>query len=216
MKKLCFSSYFKVLSQSKIKINDEVLFDLVVGPFFKHGYRIDKGDISRYKTGALNLPSSYSVEASKQNVDDLSRVYVDGLEKNISPTSKANVVLAIKDLLYSESSLPDSTIIGDNKYYTKHSIINNTTFSFSDLLANVTIYCMKIPNINTPEIDSSYIATFDSKRNEIYLNDKPLRIDTALSFTATSPVSATIIALVLSSRFCHHWTALLTAGITLS
>ncbi len=33
---------------------------------------------------------------------------------------------------------------------------------------------------------------------------------------ATSPVNATMIALVLSSRFCHHWTALLTAGITLS
>ena len=35
MKKLCFSSYFKVLSQSKIKISDSDLFRLVVGPFFK-------------------------------------------------------------------------------------------------------------------------------------------------------------------------------------
>ena len=185
MKKLCFSSYYKILFQSKIRVNDENLFKSVVGPLFKsdYDYNSDKGTIGHYKTGT-KLATNIIGAAASGNVESLSSSYANGLIKKISPIKQANVILAIQDLLSFDTSLPDTTIIGENPTYTKHDIVSNSTFSLSALLANVTMYCLKIPNEATPEIDETYLDSFDSRRNEIHFNDNPLRVNTALSFTA--------------------------------
>lgn len=185
MKKLCFSSYYKILFQAKIRVNDETLFRSVIGPLFKsdYDYNSDKGTIGHYKTGAT-LASNLVSSASTGNVELLSSAYADGLIKKLMPTKQANVVLAIQDLLSSDSSLPDTTQIGDSHHFTKYSITNSNTFSLADLLANITMFCLKTPNDVTPEIDDTYLDTFDSRRNEIHFNDNPLRVNTELSFTA--------------------------------
>lgn len=185
MKKLCFSSYYKVLFQAKISVNDETLFKSVVGPLFKsdYDYNSDKGTIGHYKKGAT-LATNLVSSASTGDVELLSSSYVDGLIKKLTPTKQANVVLAIQDLLSSDSTLPNTTLIGDSPSYTKHDILNSSTFALSALLANVTLFCLKTPNEATPEIDGTYLDTFDSKRNEIHFNDNPLRVNTTLSFTA--------------------------------
>lgn len=185
MKKLCFSSYYKILFQAKVSINDETLFKSVVGPLFnsEYEYDSDKGTIGHYKRGA-SLASNLVVAASSGSVDSLRNFYAEDLVKKISPIKQANIVLAIKDLLASDSSLPDTTIIGDNTHYSKYAIIISSTFSLAALLANVTMYCLKIPNESIPEVDGSYLDTFDSRRNEIHFNDNPLRVNTALTFTA--------------------------------
>lgn len=185
MKKLCFSSYYKILFQAKVSINDETLFKSVVGPLFNndYDYDFDKGTIGHYKKGS-RLNSNLTLAATSSNVDFLSSNYADGLVKKLSPIKQANIVLAIKDLLSSESSLPDTTVIGDNPHYSKYAIIISSTFSLATLLANVTMYCLKIPNESTHEVDGSFLDTFDSRRDEIHFNDNPLRVNTALSFTA--------------------------------
>lgn len=185
MKKLCFSSFYKILYQAKIGINTETLYQGIVGPFFNSDleYNYDKKDINRYKNGE-KLPAKIVSAASSIDVDLLSKKYVDGLIKKLSPAKYANIVLAIQDLLSFDSSLPDTTIIGENTSYTKYDIISSSTFSLSSLLANVTMYCIKIPNETTSEIDTSYLDTFDSERNRIHFNDNPLRVNTSLSFTS--------------------------------
>lgn len=185
MKKLCFSSYFKVLSQSKIKISDSDLFRLVVGPFFKNDYEYnaDSGDVAKYKKGK-DFPSSIQVAATKIDHNALADIYSIGLEKNINPTYKENVVLAIKDLLISDISLSDTTVIGDNVYFTKQMITTKNTFSLPHLLANTTIYCLKIKNEETSSINNDYLKSLNPKKNTIFFEDTFPRVDTELSFTA--------------------------------
>jgi hypothetical protein len=185
MKKLCFSSYYKILFQAKVSINDETLFKSVVGPLFNSDFDYDsnKGTIGHYKRGT-SLATNLAGAAASGNADSLSSIYADGLIKKLSPIKQANIVLAIKDLLSAESSLPDTTVIGDNPHYSKNAIIISSTFSLAALLANVTMYCLKIPNEATPEIDNAYLNTFDSERDKIHFNDNPLRVNTSLSFTA--------------------------------
>jgi len=185
MKKLCFSSYYKILFQAKVNVNDETLFRSVIGPLFNddYDYNYDKGTIGHYKKGA-NPAANLVGAASNGNIESLSSFYADGLIKKLSPDKQANIVLAIQDLLSSDTSLPDATIIGDNSSFTKYSIISSSTFSLSTLLANVTMYCLKIPNEATPEVNNSYLNTFDSRRNEIYFNDNTLRVNSQLVLTA--------------------------------
>ena len=183
MKKLCFSSYFKLLFYAKLSISSEDLFKSLVGPLFDGVYDYDKGTIGKYKNGTA-LSGNLIKAAIAGDINTLSLEYSNDLLKKLSPLKQQNIVLAIKDLLSSDTTLHDTLQIGDSSQFTKYSITSSNTFSFADLLANVTIFCLKTPNEATPEVDSTYLDTFDTRREEIHFNDNPLRVNTALSFTS--------------------------------
>ena len=146
-------------------------------------YNADSGDVAKYKKGK-DFPSSIQVAATKIDHNALADIYSIGLEKNINPTYKENVVLAIKDLLISDISLSDTTVIGDNVYFTKQMITTKNTFSLPHLLANTTIYCLKIKNEETSSINNDYLKSLNPKKNTIFFEDTFPRVDTELSFTA--------------------------------
>jgi hypothetical protein len=185
MKKLCIGSYLKILFSAKIAKNEEELFKSLVGPLFdsEFDYDSDKSTIGKYKKGAA-ISGNLTIAASAGNVDSLSICYSEDLVKKLSPLKQQSLILAIKDLLTSETTLHDTVPIGDDTQYTKYSILSSNTFSLSAILANVTMYCLKTPNEATPEIDNIYLNTFDLRRNEIHLDDNPLRVNTVLPFTA--------------------------------
>ncbi len=186
MKKLCFSSYFKILSQAKSGGNQEDLFRSIIDPLFASGgtFNDDRSTITRYKSGKENIPTNLSNAAHTGDINILVNAYNSGLVTRLAPDKTPNIILAIKDLLASESTLPENTIIGNDSSYSKGNIINSSTFSLPSLLANITMYCLKISNDVTSEINNTYLDSFDSRRNEINFNDNPLRVNPELTFTA--------------------------------
>jgi len=186
MKKLCLSSYLKILYFSKVGINSTELYKCLVGSLFEDefAYDNDPGTITRYKNGSKDIPRPLSTAATNGDVNDLSVEYSDNLVKKLSPDKKFNIVLAIKDLLEDDVSLPKTTVIGDHDAFTKEIIVNNSTFCLPDFLANITMYCLKVPNVETKEVDKPFFDSFDSRRNEINFNDNPLKVDTELTNTA--------------------------------
>ena len=68
---------------------------MVVGPFFKNDYEYssDSGDVSKYKKNK-DFSSPFQVAATKIDHNKLADSYANGLERNINPIYKENIILA--------------------------------------------------------------------------------------------------------------------------
>ena len=121
MLKLCFGSFFTLISHYKKNLNNQQLYSVLCNASsneFKNKLDLiyeDPGNVSRRKDGKDNLPDTINAELSNPKKESLiinnyKIILENGLINDVERTKKI-IILGIKNIL-SNDSIPDSTIIG--------------------------------------------------------------------------------------------------------
>lgn len=179
MKKICFGSIFTLLCQMKKGGNQETLYSRLVTPYDESGCPPDKGSVSIRKSGTDDLPDTeknYFTDTTRP-IEEIIMFYRTGLEKALkSKEYKSAFVVAIQDILRDDPIAPD-TIIG-SEGYTKQLILDNNTFDFYVLIANLMKYCSAIENDNcnenVKEISKSFLDDRLTLGKKIHIQDEIL------------------------------------------
>lgn len=179
MKKLCFGSVFTLLCQMKKGGNQQTLYSLLVTPYDSSDYVPDKGSVGSRKIGEEDLPTvekGYFTDTTRP-IEEIIMLYRTGLEKALKGKEyKSAFVVAIQDILRDDQISPD-TVIG-SEGYTKQLILDNNTFDFYVLIANLMKYCSVIENANckesVSEISKSLLDDSLGLGKKIHIQDEVL------------------------------------------
>lgn len=172
MKRLCYASLLKVLyhckpyNVSQSLINGTML--LILDDY--EDLTGDDNAASRMATGHRNVSSEAGAEARNVEVS----IVVDYFRDNVIPLlNKAKIktaILALKDILADDNSIPGDTPIYLESFKTKDEIINETVFDPAELIANVFLYT--VANVKSSELKNDIIEVTDE-----YLNSFTPMID---------------------------------------
>jgi len=172
MKRLCYASLLKVLyhckpyNVSQSLINGTML--LILDDY--EDLTGDDNAASRMATGHRNVSSEAGAEARNVEVS----IVVDYFRDNVIPLlNKAKIktaILALRDILADDNSIPGDTPIYLESFKTKDEIINETVFDPAELIANVFLYT--VANVKSSELKNDIIEVTDE-----YLNSFTPMID---------------------------------------
>ncbi|MEL5896990.1 DUF1837 domain-containing protein [Clostridium sporogenes] len=172
MKRLCYASLLKVLyhckpyNVSQSLINGTML--LILDDY--EDLTGDDNAASRMATGHRNVSSEAGAEARNVEVS----IVVDYFRDNVIPLlNKAKIktaILALRDILADDNSIPGDTPIYLESFKTKDEIINETVFDPAELIANVFLYT--VANVKSSELKNEIKEVTDE-----YLNSFTPMID---------------------------------------
>ncbi len=172
MKRLCYASLLKVLyhckpyNVSQSLINGTML--LILDDY--EDLTGDDNAASRMATGHRNVSSEAGAEARNVEVS----IVVDYFRDNVIPLlNKAKIktaILALRDILAADNSIPGDTPIYLESFKTKDEIINETVFDPAELIANVFLYT--VANVKSSELKNEIKEVTDE-----YLNSFTPMID---------------------------------------
>lgn len=180
MKKLCFGSLFTLLYLIKNSKNQNSLYKYLATPFDTTDIPVDSGSVTSRKKGEDDFPQAEKDAILAASIEEIVINYRKNLISALKdePYRKAFIV-AIKDILVDEATMPDDTEIGD-KSFTKKVIVENNTFDFFVLLANLMKYCASIDNkgfeANIAEIGKTFIDERMARISEVFLTDAEFRV----------------------------------------
>lgn len=202
MLKLCFGSFFTLISHYKKNLNNQQLYSLLCNAFsyeFKNRSDLiyeDPGNVSRRKDGKDNLPDTLNAELSNLNketliINNYKNILEKGLKGDAERTKKI-IILGIKKIL-SDDTIPKSTIIGSEEY-TKEIILSCDVFDFYDLLLNLMRYASSFSNDvfekNVKEMDDNFFKSCEDEKEleKIKLQDKHYVVQNPLKLTADTHI----------------------------
>lgn len=165
MKRLCFGALLKIIYDAKIYgPNQRDICDAMLGVFGECLHSAEDATATRLKKGTDNLSPSV-VEAASQSTFESAVQNISRLISYIKIDRQKPVVRAIKAILREDTTIAEDTIIGYVKGYEKSNIINTTTCTFNELLANVLYYATtNIKNAtcadSLKEIPKNYVDGF--------------------------------------------------------
>lgn len=172
MKRLCYASLLKVLyhckpyNVSQSLINGTML--LILDDY--EDLTGDDNAASRMATGHRNVSPEAGAEARNVEVS----IVVDYFRDNVIPLlNKAKIktaILALRDILADDNSIPGDTPIYLESFKTKDEIINETVFDPAELIANVFLYT--VANVKSSELKNEIKEVTDE-----YLNSFTPMID---------------------------------------
>lgn len=172
MKRLCYASLLKVLyhckpyNVSQSLINGTML--LILDDY--EDLTGDDNAASRMATGHRNVSSEAGAEARNVEVS----IVVDYFRDNVIPLlNKAKIktaILALRDILADDNSIPGDTPIYLESFKTKDEIINETVFDPAELIANIFLYT--VANVKSSELKNEIKEVTDE-----YLNSFTPMID---------------------------------------
>lgn len=188
MKRLCFGALFSLLYQAKTSNVTNATLCGVIFTAFGGNDCFDASLPGHLKSGRENVPP-FIIEATQQsNVDE---VYVN-FQKNVEPMikecNKKSIVRAIKAILKEDNTIQNDFRVGYNDGYQKSKIIGSSTFTFSELLANVFYYA--IINVKNTECKESlseingFLKTFDGNGEDVFFNTSDVETFVPLKKTA--------------------------------
>jgi hypothetical protein len=165
MKRLCYASLLKVLyhckpyNVSQSLINGTML--LILDDY--EDLTGDDNAASRMATGHRNVSSEAGAEARNVEVS----IVVDYFRDNVIPLlNKAKIktaILALRDILADDNSIPGDTPIYLESFKTKDEIINETVFDPAELIANVFLYT--VANVKSSELKNEIKEVTDEYLN---------------------------------------------------
>lgn len=172
MKRLCYASLLKVLyhckpyNVSQSLINGTML--LILDDY--EDLTGDDNAASRMATGHRNVSPEAGAEARNVEVS----IVVDYFRDNVIPLlNKAKIktaILALRDILADDNSIPGDTPVYLESFKTKDEIINETVFDPAELIANVFLYT--VANVKSSELKNEIKEVTDE-----YLNSFTPMID---------------------------------------
>lgn len=172
MKRLCFGTAFKILSQAKTsRITDEQLL-CALCDVYRINRNLFSSQVSHLKCGHDSVPSIVVEGAQGMDCEEADRRFQEIIIPILRNELMKPVVLAFIDVLKDDSTLLDETIIGYINGYEKNNIITSKVFCLSSFLASVLYYSIvSVPNKecekNISEIDKTYVRSFVRDKYDI-------------------------------------------------
>ena len=189
MKRLCFGALFSLMYQARSSnVTNYKLCSVIFSAFGGSEY-FDSSLPGHLKSGRENVPP-FIIEATQQsNIDKVYENFQMYVEPLIKECNKKSIVRAIKAILKEDNTIQNDFRIGYNDGYQKSNIIGCSTFTFSELLANVFYYSIiSVKNTECkdclPEM-KDFLKTLDNSNEEIYFNTEDIEIFVPLKKTVS-------------------------------
>lgn len=195
MKRLCFGTMFTMLYQARAtgqnpKVTNDILCEALFS-VFGADFSLCGSSAGHLKSGHDNVPFSLQSAAGSMSFEEADANLQKYVVPMIKDELKEAVVLAIKDVLLSDS-ITDSTIIGYIDGYQKGRIIQKSTFSFSAIVVSVLYYAItKVDNHSCQAeiklIDKDFVEKRRNDNRQIYFEDSNAAVFQALESTLCDP-----------------------------
>ena len=182
MKRLCLGSLLAVLvhckanSSSQKEINGTML--LSIDP--DDDRRDDDNLASGIIKGKANPPRNVMAKLLTTNPSDVATYFKEHLLKILDNNKKANIVLAIRDIIDNDATILNDTVVDLVSGKKKEDIVTGNYFVFGEFLAGVFLYAINYPS-NTAsglgtaiaEVTQEYVLSFDANAGDInVVNDR--------------------------------------------
>ena len=124
MYRLCFGTIMTILYQVRShKVTNKSICDALFASFGKSVESYDSSTPGHLKSGKINVPPDVIDAARKSDAAELDAA----VQKNVIPLIKTSqyeaVVRSLKDVIRSDSTITDNTVIGYCSGYEKQSIL---------------------------------------------------------------------------------------------
>lgn len=193
MKKLCFGSFASVLVRCKVKTTTQ---KRLCGTMLRsiapsYDIRNDDGTTSDLVRGIKNLSANVTDAVSSADAHAVSAYFDQNVVPQLDENKKGLIVLALKDIIASDSTIEPTTAVERVNNITKESLSQQDSFVFSDFLAGVFLYtviCVENRDCidSTKEIIDEYIQSFEAQKpNIVFISKYP-----QLSMEAAEEIAA--------------------------
>lgn len=136
MKRLCFGTLMKILYQARNQgVTNKSLCDAIFSSYSQTTESYDSSLPGHLKSGHDNVPPDVIEAVRNTTFVDAEKLFLTRVVPMIKDSKRESLVRAIKDVLREDTTIQDHTLIGYINGYEKNSIIANSTFSLSSLLA---------------------------------------------------------------------------------
>lgn len=195
MMRLCFGTIFTILYQARVvgqnpKVTNDTLCNALFS-VFGDDFSFCGSTASHLKNGHDNVPLSLQSAASRMSFEEADANLQKYVVPMIKDEFKESIVLAIKDVLSSDS-ITDNTIIGYIDGYQKERIIQKSTFSFSAIIVSVLYYAItKVENHSCQAeiklIDKDFVEERSTDSRQVYFEDSNTTAFRVLESTLCDP-----------------------------
>lgn len=178
MKKLCFGTFATVLKLCKAKsITQKWLCGtllLSIAPTYD--IRGDDGTVSDLLKGKKNLSSNVTQPALTVDKKELAESFKTRILPLLDGNKRGLIVLALKDIIDSDNTIENDTVVEIVNNMTKEDIINRNAFVLGEFLAGIFLYTiLNVDNKNSEEgvneITEEYIESFEDQKINVILQD---------------------------------------------
>ena len=175
MKRFCFGSYIKVLTQCKSavgKSQKNICGTIVISVAPSYDLRTDDGKASDLILCRSNLPQDVVESANAVDKNALTDYFKANVLDLVDSNKKSDVVLAIKDIIANDESIKPDTVVDKVAGLTKAELSETATFVFENFLAGVFLYTATVVantegKDSVKAIDEGYMKQFSGRDSEI-------------------------------------------------
>ncbi len=173
MKKLCFGSFATVLTLCKAKSTSQKKLVgtilLTVAPTYD--IKDDDTTVSNLVRCERNLSPNVTDVAPTADARSVSESFKQTVLPLLDDNKRALIVLALKDIIESDTAIEPDTPVEKVNGMTKAIILGRDSFVLADLLAGIFLYTIPVTNrdgeASIKEITDEYIHSFDARKHEI-------------------------------------------------
>lgn len=190
MKRLCLGSLLAVLVHCKANSSSqkEICGTMLLSIDPDDDRRSDDGLASGIVKGKANPPRNVMDKVPHANPADVSNYFKDNLLKILDNNFKANIILALKDIIDKDGRILDDTVVDLVSGKKKSEIKDEDHFVFGEFLAGVFLYAITYPNNRDSdmaeaiaEITEEYVMSFDAKAGDITVVNDWVTFDATLA-----------------------------------
>ena len=178
MKRMCFGTFATIFSRCKASVTNQK--DLIgsmllsVNPDYDITY--DDGATSALATGRKNVSDNILLYLDDVEPKELAEAFKSSITPKLDYNKRANIILAIKDVLAADSEIADTTPVELVNGFSKSDVILRSEFVFEEFVVGVFLYVLKYTKNdkqekNVKEISDAYVKSFDGRRSEISFID---------------------------------------------
>ena len=178
MKRMCFGTFATILSRCKASVTNQkdLIGSMLLSVNSDYDITYDDGATSALTTGRKNVSDNIRYYLDDVVPKDLAETFKSDITPKLDYNKRANIILAVKDVLAADSEIADTTPVELVNGFSKSDIILRSEFVFEEFVVGVFLYVLKYTKNdkqekNVKEISDAYVKSFDGRRNEISFVD---------------------------------------------
>ena len=174
MKKLCFGTFATILKicMAKRVTQKQLCGTMLLSIAPTYDIRSEDGTVSDLILGKKNLSPVVTDAAPDVDARDISVFFKEKVLPMLDSNKNSLIVLALKDIIASDSTIEPETIVEKVNNMTKEDIVSCNSFVLEDFLAGIFLYTvLNVENRNCEnsvrEITDEYIQSFETQKKSI-------------------------------------------------